>query len=160
MPISSKFHKRFIELVENLEESNKATIAKQMDVNYVTFSKIYNYGILPKVTILIRIADFFNVSIEYLLYKTNDEYFDKAQNPISFIERLNELKEKKAIKNYSELSNKVHIHRNSFYEWEQENHLPSIEFLEILADYFNVSMDYLLGRTDDSTPYDHIEDND
>lgn len=69
MPISSKFHKRFIELVENLEESNKATIAKQMDVNYVTFSKIYNYGILPKVTILIRIADFFNVSIEYLLMR-------------------------------------------------------------------------------------------
>ena len=91
MPISSKFHKRFIELVENLEEFNKATIAQQMDVNYVTFSKIYNYGILPKLIILIRIADFFNVSIEYLLSKTNDEYFDKAQNP-PFIERLNELK--------------------------------------------------------------------
>lgn len=29
-----------------------------------------------------------------------------------------------------------------------------------LRPYFNVSMDYLLGRTDDSTPYDHIENND
>lgn len=160
MPISAKFQNRFVELVENIEESNKASIAQQMDVNYVTFSKIYNYGILPRLIILIRIADFFNVSIEYLLSKTNDEYFDKAQIPTPFIERLNELKEKKGIKNYSELGNKVHIHRNSFYEWEQENHLPSLEFLEILSDYFNVSMDYLLGRTDDSTPYDHIENND
>ena len=92
MAISPNFQNRFIELVDNLEESNKASIAKQMNVNYVTFSKIYNYGILPKVVILIRIADFFNISIEYLLSKTNDEYFDKAQNPKTFIERLDELK--------------------------------------------------------------------
>lgn len=158
MAISPNFQNRFIELVDNLEESNKASIAKQMNVNYVTFSKIYNYGILPKVVILIRIADFFNISIEYLLSKTNDEYFDKAQNPKTFIERLDELKEKNGIKNYNELGSKVHIHRNSFYEWERENHLPTIEFLELLADYFNVSIDYLLGRTDDCTPYEHIED--
>ena len=34
---------------------------------------------------------------------------------------------------------------------EKEKRLPSFEILLALADYFNVSLDYLVGRSDDPT---------
>ena len=34
---------------------------------------------------------------------------------------------------------------------EKEKRLPSFEILLALADYFNVSIDYLVGRSDDPT---------
>ena len=38
---------------------------------------------------------------------------------------------------------------NSFSEWFAKGTLPSLDYLKALAEYFNVSADYLLGRTDD-----------
>lgn len=32
--------------------------------------------------------------------------------------------------------------------WETGERLPSIEYIESIADYFGVSIDYLVGRTD------------
>jgi transcriptional regulator with XRE-family HTH domain len=40
---------------------------------------------------------------------------------------------------------------NSIYEWKRTGCLPSLEYLNALADYFKVPIDYLLGRTDDRT---------
>ncbi|MBO0475075.1 helix-turn-helix transcriptional regulator [Enterococcus ureasiticus] len=45
-----------------------------------------------------------------------------------------------------ELEEKLNFSRNSLYAWKKSN--PSTEKLEAVADYFNVSTDYLLGRTD------------
>lgn len=149
MPISVDFQSRFIDLIEELDEKNKSSVARQMGLNYVTFSKVCNYGILPKPVILVRIADFFNVSVEYLLAKTDNDYFKTSQSPASFIDRLEELASEREIKNYCELGERLHIHRNSLYAWKKENYLPSLEILELIADYFEVSIDYLLGRTDD-----------
>lgn len=152
MPISFDFQKRFLDLVDELNESNMTSIAKRMGVTYVIFSKITNYGILPKPKVLIRIADFFNISIEYLLAHTDNDYFDKSTFPKTFLERLEELRQSKGI-TYSKLGSDIHVHRNSLYEWKKNNFLPTLEILDLLADYFNVSIDYLLGRTDDDTPY-------
>lgn len=46
-----------------------------------------------------------------------------------------------------QLEEKVGFGRNSMYSWKKNN--PSSDRLEKVADYFNVSVDYLLGRTDD-----------
>lgn len=35
--------------------------------------------------------------------------------------------------------------------WETGNRTPDSETLEMIADYFNVDIDYLLGRTDKTT---------
>lgn len=149
MSISLEFQNRFIDLVDELGEANKKTVAQKIHINYLTFCKIYNYGIIPKPIILSRIADFFNTSIEYLLCKIDTEYFERAKTVTPFIIRLSELTKEKGIKNYSELGSYIHLHRNSFYEWEKQDYLPSLEVLEILADFFDVSIDYLLGRTDE-----------
>jgi len=45
-----------------------------------------------------------------------------------------------------ELEERLNFSRNSLYSWKKNK--PSSEKLEKVADYFNVSVDYILGRTD------------
>ena len=37
---------------------------------------------------------------------------------------------------------------NLFYDWQRVKTIPSLEYLIAIARHFNVSIDYLLGRTD------------
>ncbi|WP_231834068.1 helix-turn-helix domain-containing protein [Bacillus subtilis] len=46
----------------------------------------------------------------------------------------------------SRLEENVGFGKNSIYSWKQNN--PSSDKLKKVADYFNVSVDYLLGRTE------------
>lgn len=64
------------------------------------------------------------------------------------LERIKELCKKRGI-TVSELENRVGFGKNSIYKWKTQS--PKIETLQKVADYFNVSTDYLLGRTDN--PY-------
>lgn len=153
MAISRAFQDRFIELVKDLDIKKKTEIAQTIGITYATFSKIYNYGIFPTVPILMRIADYFNISVEYLIGNTDDEYFSKTEQCVTFQERLYELRMEKGIPTVYRLAEKLHIHRNNIAQWNKNKSIPLIEDVELIADYFKVSVDYLLGRTDDKTPF-------
>lgn len=153
MAVSKAFQDRFIELVSDLEIKTKTEIASTINITYATFSKIYNYGIFPTVPILIRIADFFNVSIDYLIGNTDNDTFIKAERTKTFQERLYELRIESNIPTIYKLAELIHIHRNNIAQWNNHNSIPLIDDVELIADYFNVSIDYLLGRTDDRTLY-------
>lgn len=64
-----------------------------------------------------------------------------------FGERVKELRIKKNIKQ-SELGEIVGLSDNAISDIERGYRLTSMEKLEALADYFEVSVDYLMGRTD------------
>lgn len=49
---------------------------------------------------------------------------------------------------YSVIAHYMPFTKNYFYEWEKSGTIPSWEYLKALAEYFKVSPDYLLGRTD------------
>ena len=149
MRISPEFQNRFKELLNESSYENKTIAAEKIGITYVTFSKAYNYGIVPKVSVLIQIADSFNVSMEYLLSHTDDDRFLRSNNPKTFQERLVQLKEQKELKSFYELAEKTHIHKSNISQWLLKNYLPEIDTLEVLADFFDVTLDYLLGRTDD-----------
>lgn len=44
------------------------------------------------------------------------------------------------------LEEELSIPKNTIYQWKRIS--PSLEKIQAIADYFNVSTDYLLGRTD------------
>lgn len=73
-------------------------------------------------------------------------------------ERVKELS-KKRDKNLKEVAIELGFSENAFYKWKTQS--PKAETLEKVAEYFDVSVDYLLGRTDDPhfSP-SHIEDED
>ena len=67
---------------------------------------------------------------------------------MSFQKRLNELLEENQI-NYNILSSKTKIPVTTLSNYINRGSSPSITQLSILADFFNVSIDYLVGREDD-----------
>ncbi len=146
MPNSPELKMRFNELLEDVQ-GKKTHIAKEMGITYANFQNISDNGFIPKPLILARIADYFEVSIEYLIGRTDADYFDKAKTPKTFHERLNELKEDAQISFY-ELSQALGVTSSYTSDWSTRKMVPYLDNLTALADYFKVSVDYLLGRTD------------
>ena len=146
MPISKSFQNRFQELVAE-RGGNRTQIAADMNITYVLFSKAYNYGIFPRPVVLVRIADYFGVSMDFLLGKTEENSFVPARERVTFAQRLEQLRQKNQVSVYR-VAEQTHIHRNNIAGWLNKGYLPSLEDLETLADYFGVSLDCLLGRTD------------
>lgn len=64
-----------------------------------------------------------------------------------FAQRLSMLRNNKSIPQ-SELAKRLEIGRTAITMMESGQRGPSIEVAYALADYFNVSLDYLCGRSD------------
>lgn len=68
-----------------------------------------------------------------------------------FSERLKELRKEKKLKQ-EDIANFLNVSRASYGHYETGHSDPPKEVIEKLADFFNVSTDYLLGRTDIREP--------
>lgn len=74
--------------------------------------------------------------------------------------RIKELRKEKGLRQ-SELATTLHVSQQAVGSWETGRTVPGADTLNILADYFNVTTDYLLGRPekkDDDTKTADIED--
>ena len=65
-------------------------------------------------------------------------------------QKIKILREKRWI-TQSELAKKLGITRSGVNAWEMGISVPSTQYIVILAKFFNVSTDYLLGLSDTST---------
>lgn len=68
------------------------------------------------------------------------------------IDRLKEIREDKDLKQ-SEVANALGIKQQQYSEYEIGKRLIPINYLSKLADFYGTSIDYLLQRTDERTPY-------
>lgn len=64
--------------------------------------------------------------------------------------KLKQLREQQNI-SQQKLSEKIGVSRSTIAMWETEKSQPDNEYLKSLAEYFNVSVDYLLGRVSQET---------
>ena len=60
-------------------------------------------------------------------------------------ERLKLLRKEKKL-TQTELAEQIGIKQNSYSDWETGKNEPSLEKLIVLADFFEVSLDWLVGR--------------
>ena len=67
------------------------------------------------------------------------------------IERIFVLLKEKGLQQ-KDLANKIKVTPSTLSEWKNGRLKPALEDISKIADYFNVSTDYLLGRTDDYLP--------
>ncbi|MGB9826072.1 MAG: helix-turn-helix domain-containing protein [Desulfofundulus sp.] len=68
-----------------------------------------------------------------------------------FSERLKEARKKKNLLQ-KELATLLGVSRTTVTSWENGTRVPEFETLRRIADVLEVSVDYLLGRTDDPSP--------
>ncbi|MBD5152701.1 MAG: helix-turn-helix transcriptional regulator [Oscillibacter sp.] len=64
-----------------------------------------------------------------------------------FAERIRELRHKQGMTQQA-LGKIIDVRQDTISIYETGKHYPEVRNLMILADYFGVSTDYLLGRTD------------
>lgn len=147
MSISLSFQKRFKSLLEESDYS-RSEVAKLIPLSQSTLSNALTYGIIPSTKTLIKIADFFDISINFLLGKTDIEDFYKSSSPASFLSRFESLCSEKEVTHYKVAADCL-FDKSNISRWISKGFLPELEILELLCDYFNVSPDYLLGRTED-----------
>jgi transcriptional regulator with XRE-family HTH domain len=76
---------------------------------------------------------------------TNDPYNDP------FPSRLRLLLDRKG-ETQGKLAESIGVHRQSIGQWKDGTTVPDINALYKIAEYYNVSTDYLLGRTDFESP--------
>ena len=62
-----------------------------------------------------------------------------------FEQRIRFLRQSREL-NQVQLAEKLGVTKQSVSNWENDNIVPSVDMLEKIADFFNVSTDYLLGR--------------
>ena len=64
-----------------------------------------------------------------------------------FAERLKELRTEKGL-SHIQLAKLTGISARAIGMWESKNRTPNIEAIIVLSDFFNVSADYIIGRTE------------
>lgn len=146
MSISLVFQKRFKTILEESDYS-RSEVVKLIPISQSTLSNALTYGIIPSVKTLVKIADFFNIPINYLLGKTNEDEFYKSSSVTTFHQRFESLCAEKDVTHYKVAADCL-FDKSSISKWFSKNFLPELEIIELLCDYFNVTPDYILGRTD------------
>ncbi len=145
MPILTSFQKRINELaIETYLK--KADIAKAGNFDYRSLSNALVYGIVPTTSTLIKMADYFKVSINYLLGRTDKNDYIESSNE-TFQVRFEKLCNEKGVSHYK-VSQECFFDKSNISRWLSKNYLPTLEILDMITKYFNVSIDYVLGRSD------------
>jgi transcriptional regulator with XRE-family HTH domain len=70
---------------------------------------------------------------------------------VVFGKRLSQLRKSHNLSQY-DLADKLRFSRGQIANYEQGQRQPDYETLEKIADFFEISVDYLLGRTEDPSP--------
>ena len=143
---SAYFQKYLLEMLDERELA-KVQFAEAAGVSTSVIVRATLFQIVPTIKSLIKIADYFQVPIMYMFGETDYADFTPAKEPSTFLTRLEELTEEKGEK-YSALSHTMSFAPNAVYEWIRHGSIPSLDYLKELAKHFDVSVDYLLGRTD------------
>ena len=144
MDILSSFVENLKELIDEKNISVEE-LAKKVDI---TYSEIYRYmrkEYLPKLSNIIKIADYFNCSIDYLLgfipFPENVSFKKTPPFNVTFQHLLAEHKTSRY-----KLSNDTEISINRIDDWYHGKFTPSVDKAIKLAKYFNCSLDGLFGR--------------
>ena len=146
MDILSNFAERLNELMIE-QDLTQSKLAESINVEPSTISRYLSKQNIPEIDVLIHIADYFNCSVDFLIGKTeNVSHMTYSQCPPFSIQF------KKLIKHFGvsryKFQKTTNIAKSIMYYWETGTNQPSIENLIKIADKYNCSLDFILGRVE------------
>ncbi len=137
-------------------------VGKEIGVSSATVTKWKN-GAVPNGEILLAVADYFNVSTDYLLDRTSDptpaprrrkkDIREHRYVPNVWLvkERIKKLCMEQC-KSMSEITSEISLAMEDLNQWDETQGISSIAF-DRIADYLGCSVDYILGYTDEPTEH-------
>ena len=96
-------------------------------------------------SLLVFVTYLLSILLNFLYNQKHNERWGENMGKISV--RIIKLRKSKQL-TQQELGKKLNLSRSTIANYEQGTRIPSTNMLISLANYFNVSTDYLLGRTD------------
>ena len=148
----NKFVSAFVSVLDELLEE-KGTNIKLFAPEIKTHADVlYAYkrdNYLPSIPTAMKIANYFDCSLNYLMGIDEDKKNSKFTNSYDiskFYPRYEALLNKEGIKHFS-LCKKIDLNVSSLKNWK-DGKPPKMEPLIKIAQYFGVSIDYLIGRSD------------
>ncbi len=140
---------KFAETLDSLMFEQKITatqLAAAIDLDLATISRALRAQFTPSVNTLLKLADYFNCTTDYLLGREPENYVTIFQPCPPFSEQLIRLK-KRFDCPWCHFYKIAHISASRFYEWKSGSREPTLNGIIALADGFDVTVDYILGRT-------------
>ena len=138
----------FAEILNDLlveHNLNAKELAKKLGMADATITRYKNKDRIPTIEYLVRIADYFKCSTDYLL-GLEDEMYPRTFLPCPpFQERIDFLLNYFNRSLYS-IYNNTDISSTRLYEWKNGVTAPSVENVVKLAKFFNCSVDFVIGR--------------
>ena len=114
---------------------------------------------LPNIDFCVQLAKFYGITLDELLgldespttisIKHTEPNLFTEKNKMNFLEIFKELKEENGL-SITEISKKTGIPIPTLSNYLNRGSLPGVEQLILLAKFFNVSVDYLVGLEEDS----------
>lgn len=139
----------FAEILKELIEDKGLSLRKlsvDSNVSANQYSK-YLRGTIPTVAVAIKIADYFNCSLDYLFGLTTEKGHKsfKAYNITLFVPRYLQLLRENNISHWK-FSKEYNLSESNLRHWENGD-IPRIDNLITIAHNLSCSIDYLIGRT-------------
>lgn len=95
--------------------------------------------------ILISLSELYNVPIDYILGRTSQSKFYKKAKSSGY--RFKELRLDRKL-NQATVATEIFVTQNAYSYYENQKRDIPTQTLIRLADFYDVSVDYILGRTD------------
>lgn len=128
----------------NLTQSK---LAEVLEIDCSTISKYLCGNQSPDFDILIKIADYFDCTLDYLLGRTDENKRKDFHACPPFSTRFLFLLDKYKLSRYK-LQQNTHIAKSTMYYWQTGKSKPTIDSLIALAKEFGCSVDFVVGRVD------------
>jgi len=139
----------FADRLKNLRNAKRLTqkqVSEDFSINVRTYRGYESGEVEPPVSGMSKLADYFGVSLDYLVGRSDNpgvSYLTRTK----FAEILEALRISKAVTQRA-MAEYLGIQEHVYQLYEYDKREPSQEDLIKLASYFNVSLDYLLGCSD------------
>lgn len=139
------FPSKLKELIED-NGLSKVDISKYLGLNNKT--KLYawlNGKNTPRIETILKFANLFNCSIDYLVGRT-DNFIEVHKNPNpDFAKQLKKVLKACKVSQYRLLKDNI-VSQGHLNSWFNDKMMPNLDNIIKLADYLNISIDYLVGR--------------
>ena len=140
----SKFSENLLALMEE-RNINAPVLAKMINVHRTSITRYLRGERLPNYEDFVAIIEYFNVSADVLLGRI--DYCDVTTfHPIQPFGTVLQQAMRDADVSQYRIQKDLHFSSATTSSWINNKKLPAMDRIDKLADYLEVSVDYLLGR--------------
>lgn len=140
------FTERFNDILQE-KQLKPSQLAAKLGVPKNTICRYARGAQLPNLKMAIMLCDYLCCDIDYLLGRSDKPSVIATSKIMPFADRFDFLLSRFKTNKYR-IAKFTPLHASILYRWQSGECSPELDSLIILADYFDCSVEYVLGRSD------------